>query len=82
MEEEQPVPPKIPQFPAVGIGFISGLEGFFEGGCFGGFSRDTDVIEMDGVIELILQGNHHDRVGRNLFLDRNIDTQKKSDYET
>lgn len=81
VEQKTPVSPEIPKLLAVVVGLVPFASCLGEGHGLGGFAGNTDMVKVDGMVQLIFDGDHDDGVSRNLFVDGDVDTQKKPEKE-
>ncbi len=79
MKQELPVAPEISEFLTVGmrLDFLGlGLGERHGLGCFAG---NADMIEVDGMVELVLRRSDHHGVSRDFFIYSDVDAQKETD---
>jgi hypothetical protein len=78
VKQELPIAPEISEFLTVGMGFqpLALSLGQRHGlGCFAGYA---DVIEMDGMVQLVLCRNDHHSVSGDFFIHRDVNAKKKA----
>jgi len=78
MKEEPSVTIKITQVLVVEVWFVAFCQCFRQRHRFGRFTADTDVIKMNGVVEIILNGDNHDCIFGHFFINRNIYAKKET----
>jgi len=81
MEEETPVALEIAQISAVLMGGETSFPGLSQCHGAGCLARNTNIVEMDGMILLVLQGNNNDGISGHLLINRDEDTKEKTDQE-
>jgi hypothetical protein len=81
MKKESPVPFKIAQLLAMGMGSIALRQGLGQSLGFSGLACNANEVKMDRMIKLVCMGNDHNGIIGYFFIHGDIDTQEKSDYK-
>jgi hypothetical protein len=81
MKKESPVPFKIAQLLAMGMGSIVLGQGLGQGLGFSGLAGNTNEVKMDRMIKLVFAGNDHNGIVGYFFIHGDIDAQEKSDHK-
>ena len=78
MKQELAIPPKLTQISPMLMRLESFRNRLCQGHCFCRFVLNTDIIEMNRMIELVLECNDNNRITRDLLINGNINAQEKT----
>ena len=78
MKQELAISPKITQISTVLMRLEPFRNRLCQGHCFCRFILNTDIIEMNRMIELVLECNYNNRITRDLLFNGNINAQEKT----
>lgn len=81
VEEKSSIPSKIPQLFTVLVRLVPLCPGLGKGHGLRCFACNANVVEVDGMVEFVFQGNDDDCVTGDLLVNGDVDAQKKPDDE-
>jgi hypothetical protein len=81
VKQELTVSPKVAKVFIIFVGFISLGLCLGKGHGLGGLVGDTNVVKVDGMVELIFFGDNNDGVSRDNLIHGNVDAEKKKDHK-
>ena len=81
MEQEPAISPEISKLRTMSVGPVSFRYSLRKGHGLCGFSDNTNMVKVNGVVYFVLQGNHNQGITGYRFVNWNVDTQKKGDKE-
>jgi len=78
IKQELPVPLKISQLCAMRVRLITFRLCLRKGHSLSGLAGDTNGVEMYGMVKFVFLCNHNNGISRNLLVNRNVNTDKKT----
>jgi hypothetical protein len=81
MEKESPVPFKVAQLLAMGMGLIALRQGLGPSLGFRVLACHANEVKMDRMIKFVFAGNNHNGITGYFFIHGDVDTQEKSDHK-
>jgi hypothetical protein len=81
IKQKLAVSPEVTKFFIVFVRFVSLRLGLGKGHGLSGLVGDANVIEVDGMVELIFFSDNNNGVSRDDLIHGNVDAEKKKDHK-